>query len=45
MDKTVNNVFENVTEAHRKAVDAFMGFNKIAVRTQEGVDQIGRAHV
>ena len=34
MDKTVNNVFENVTEAHKKAVDAFMGFNKIAVRTQ-----------
>jgi len=34
MDKTVSNVFENVTEAHRKAVDALMGFNKIAVRTQ-----------
>jgi phasin family protein len=34
MDKTVNNVFENVTEAHRMAVDALMGFNKIAVRTQ-----------
>jgi phasin family protein len=33
MDKTVNNVFENVTEAHRMAVDALMGFNKIAVRT------------
>ena len=34
MDKAVNNVFENVTEAHQKAVDALMGFNKIAVRTQ-----------
>ena len=34
MDKTVSNVFENVTEAHKKAVDALMGFNKIAVRTQ-----------
>jgi len=34
MDKTVSNVFENVTEAHRKAVDALMGFNKIAMRTQ-----------
>jgi phasin family protein len=34
MDKAVSNVFENVTEANRKAVDAFMGFNKIAVRTQ-----------
>ncbi len=34
MDKTVSNVFENVTEAHKMAVDAFMGFNKIAVRTQ-----------
>jgi phasin family protein len=34
MDKTVSNVFENVTEAHRKAVDALMVFNKIAVRTQ-----------
>jgi phasin family protein len=34
MDKSVTNVFENVTEAHKKAVDALMGFNKIAVRTQ-----------
>jgi phasin family protein len=34
MDKAVSNVFENVTDAHRKAVDAVMGFNKIAVRTQ-----------
>ena len=34
MDKTVSNVFENVTEAHRMAVDALMGFNRIAVRTQ-----------
>ncbi|NIP46603.1 MAG: TIGR01841 family phasin, partial [Gammaproteobacteria bacterium] len=34
MDKAVSNVFENVTEAHKKAVDALMGFNKIAVRTQ-----------
>ena len=34
MDKSVSNVFENVTEAHKKAVDALMGFNKIAVRTQ-----------
>jgi phasin family protein len=34
MDKSVTNVFENVTDAHRKAVDAVMGFNKIAVRTQ-----------
>ena len=34
MDKTVSNVFENVTEAHKKAVDALMSFNKIAVRTQ-----------
>jgi phasin family protein len=34
MDKTINNVFGNVTEAHKKAVDALMGFNKIAVRTQ-----------
>ncbi len=34
MDKAMNNVFGNVTEAHRKAVDAVMGFNKIAVRTQ-----------
>lgn len=34
MDKAVNNVFENVTDAHRKAVDAVMNFNKIAVRTQ-----------
>ena len=34
MDKSVSNVFENVTEAQRKAVDAVMGFNKIAVRTQ-----------
>ncbi len=34
MDQTVSNVFENVTEAHKKAVDALMGFNKIAVRTQ-----------
>jgi phasin family protein len=34
MDKAVNNVFDNVTDAHRKAVDAVMGFNKIAVRTQ-----------
>ena len=34
MDKAVLNVFDNVTEAHRKAVDAVMGFNKIAVRTQ-----------
>ena len=33
MDKSVSNVFENVTEAHKKAVDAVMGFNKIAVRT------------
>lgn len=33
MDKSVSNVFENVTEAHKKAVDALMGFNKIAVRT------------
>ena len=32
MEKTVSNVFENVTEAHKKAVDALMGFNKIAVR-------------
>ena len=34
MDKTVSNVFENVTEAHKKAVEAVMSFNKIAVRTQ-----------
>ena len=34
MDKAVSNVFENVTETQRKAVDAIMGFNKIAVRTQ-----------
>ncbi len=34
MDTSVSNVFENVTEAHKKAVDALMGFNKIAVRTQ-----------
>ena len=34
MDKTVSTVFENVTEAHKKAVDAIMNFNKIAVRTQ-----------
>jgi phasin family protein len=34
MDKSVSNVFENVTEAHKKAVDALMSFNKIAVRTQ-----------
>jgi phasin family protein len=34
MDKSVSNVFENVTEAHKKAVDALMGFNQIAVRTQ-----------
>jgi phasin family protein len=34
MDKAVNNVFDNVSEANRKAVDAVMGFNKIAVRTQ-----------
>ncbi|GMQ76909.1 MAG: hypothetical protein BMS9Abin01_2212 [Gammaproteobacteria bacterium] len=34
MDKAVSNVFENVTEVHKKAVDALMGFNKIAVRTQ-----------
>lgn len=34
MDKAVSNVFENVTEAHKKAVDALMGLNKIAVRTQ-----------
>ena len=34
MDKAVSNVFDNVTDAHRKAVDAVMGFNKIAVRTQ-----------
>lgn len=34
MDKAVSNVFENVTEAHKKAVDALLGFNKIAVRTQ-----------
>ncbi len=34
MDNSVGNVFENVTEAHKKAVDALMGFNKIAVRTQ-----------
>jgi phasin family protein len=27
-------VFDNVSDAHRKAVDAVMGFNKIAVRTQ-----------
>ena len=33
MEKTVSNVFENVTEAHKMAVDALMGFNKIAVRT------------
>ena len=34
MDKSVSNVFENVTEAHKKAVDALVSFNKIAVRTQ-----------
>ena len=34
MDKTVSTVFENVTEAHKKAVDAMMNFNRIAVRTQ-----------
>ena len=34
MDKAVSNVFDNVSDAHRKAVDAVMGFNKIAVRTQ-----------
>ncbi len=34
MDNSVGNVFENVTEAHKKAVDALMGFNKIAVHTQ-----------
>ena len=34
MDTSVSNVFENVTEAHKKAVDALMGFNKIAVRAQ-----------
>ena len=34
MDTSVSNVFENVTEAHRMAVDALMGFNRIAVRTQ-----------
>ena len=34
MDKDVSNVFENVSETQRKAVDAIMGFNKIAVRTQ-----------
>jgi phasin family protein len=34
MDNSVSNVFENVSEAHKKAVDALMGFNKIAVRTQ-----------
>ncbi len=33
MEKTVSNVFENVTEAHKQAVDALMDFNKIAVRT------------
>ncbi len=33
MDKAVSNVFDNVTEAHKKAVDAVMSFNKIAVRT------------
>jgi len=34
MDKAVTNVIDNVTEAQQKAVDAVMGFNKIAVRTQ-----------
>lgn len=34
MEQSVSKVFENVTEAHKKAVDALMGFNKIAVRTQ-----------
>ena len=34
MDKAVDNVFANVGEAHKKAVDAILGFNKIAVRTQ-----------
>lgn len=34
MDKAVSNVFDNVTDAHRKAVDTVMSFNKIAVRTQ-----------
>ena len=34
MDKAVSNVFENVTDAHKQAFDAILGFNKIAVRTQ-----------
>lgn len=34
MDKAVDNVFANVGEAHKKAFDAILGFNKIAVRTQ-----------
>lgn len=34
MEKVVENVIENVTEANKKAVDAVLNLNKIAVRTQ-----------
>jgi phasin family protein len=34
MEKVVENVIENVTEANKKAVDAVLNWNKIAVRTQ-----------
>lgn len=34
MDKTTSNVFENVTEANKQAVDAVLNLNRIAMRTQ-----------
>ena len=34
MEKVMENVFENVTDANKKAVDAVLNLNKIAVRTQ-----------
>jgi len=34
MEKVMSNVFENVTEANKQAVDAVLSFNRIAMRAQ-----------